>query len=338
MNVTVGFQLDPSVKVTDEYRRVVAEQFDGAVRGLAQANAATMAGAIHDARKRCKRLRAVFRLVRPAMGDRRYRSLDQSVRDAARELSTTRDAAALIDAFDALVGAHGADPAEEGLRVARLGFETRLAALGSGDADEDPVCRARERLEIAAGLAQRVSLSETGFAALAGGLAHTYQQGAAALAGLRKTGSIERSHDWRKAVKYTWHHLELLEGTAPSTLDPAARVFHQVADALGDAHNLAVLIEAVEGSPAAFGGQDSVRPLVEMAEESRADLEARAISVGVRLYAETPKAFARRLRGYWQAAAKVGPERVAGELSDVAPPPGERPPANAEARNLSLIS
>ena len=154
------------------------------------------------------------------------------------------------------------------------------------------------------------------------------------MAGLRKTGSIEESHDWRKAVKYTWHHLELLEGTAPSILDPAARAFHQVADSLGDAHNLAVLIEAVESSPAAFGGQDSIRSLVEMAELSRVDLEARAISLGMRLYAETPKAFGQRLRRYWVAAAKVGPEQPVGELSEVVPNP---PPANAEARNLSLI-
>jgi CHAD domain-containing protein len=331
----MGFQLDPTAKVTDEYRRVVAEQFEGAIGGLAAATDETMAPAVHDARKRCKRLRAVFRLVGPAMGARRYRSLDASVRDAARELSTTRDAAALLDAFDALLAAHGADPRQESLRVAREGFGSRLAALASGDTDTDPVRRARERLEIAAGLAQKGSLDGSGFAVLADGLADTYRRGAKAMAGLRKTGSIEESHDWRKAVKYTWHHLELLEPTAPSVLDPAARAFHQVADSLGDAHNLAVLIDTVEGSPAAFGGHDSIRSLVEMAEVSRVDLEARAISLGMRLYAETPKAFARRLRSYWAAAAKVGPERPVGELSEVVPTP---PPANAEARNLSLIS
>ena len=332
----MGFQLDPTVEVTDEYRRVVGEQFEGAIGGLTAATADTMAAAVHDARKRCKRLRAVFRLVGPAMGARRYRSLDTSVRDAARELSTTRDAAALLDAFDALLAAHGANPGEESLRVARDGFETRLAALASGDTDTDtdPVRRARERLEIAASLAQKVSLDGSGFAVLGDGLADTYRRGAKAMAGLRKTGSIEESHDWRKAVKYTWHHLELLEGSAPSVLDPAARAFHQVADALGDAHNLAVLMETVESSPAAFGGHESIRSLVEMAEQSRVDLEARAISLGMRLYAETPTAFARRLRRYWAAAGRVGPERPVGELSEVVPTP---PPANAEARNLSLI-
>jgi CHAD domain-containing protein len=333
----MAFQFDPTLKVRDEYRRVVGEQFDGAVAGLSGATPDTLGAAVHDARKRCKRLRATFRLVRPALGERRFRSLDVSVRDAARELSTSRDAAALLDMFDALLAAHGVDRAAAGFRAARGGFETRLASLSTGEADPDarPVHRALEQLRAAAGLAQQSELDASGFAALQPGLAATYGQGASALDRLRRTGSIEASHDWRKAVKYTWHHLELLEATAPSVLDPAARAFHQVADALGDAHNLAVLVETVQTSPPSFGGPEVIGPLCEMAEQSRADLEDRAITLGVRLYAETPRAFANRLRGYWSAARKIGPERPTGELSDVTPGP---PPANAEARNLSLIS
>lgn len=324
----MGYNIDPEQDVGDEFRRVALWEFEATLNHLLDPGSAGLAVAIHESRKSCKRLRALFRLVRPSISDRRYRTLNAGVRDAARELSASRDAQALVAMFDDLVTAHGGDPEDPTGRFAsvRAGLESRGP---DGDWDEPngpprPLVRARERLELARDVVATTRLAGEGFAAVQGGLAATYKRGRKAMAGLRQEGTAEQSHEWRKAVKYTWHHLQLLEGTAPSVLAPAAQRFHQLSDALGDAHNLAVLRQTLEASPAAFGGDEAVEPVLAMAALSRAELEQRAIRLGLRLYAERPAPFAGRLQAYWEAQRHAGDELPTGELAKVTEDPSLR--------------
>ena len=69
------------------------------------------------------------------------------------------------------------------------------------------------------------------------GLSATFGDGRQALLAFRKAPSPTRSHEWRKSVKYSWHHMELLQTTAPSLLTPMGECLHDLSDALGDAHN-----------------------------------------------------------------------------------------------------
>jgi hypothetical protein len=64
-----------------------------------------------------------------------------------------------------------------------------------------------------------------------------------------------------------------------------------------------------------------VEPVVVMAGRSRADLERRAVRLGLRLYAEPPRAYARRLHAYWRAELQAGDELPTGELADVTEDP-----------------
>jgi CHAD domain-containing protein len=173
-----------------------------------------------------------------------------------------------------------------------------------------------ERLELVAELTARTNLRGRGFDVLRKGLAATYGDGRRALGNLRAEPSAELSHEWRKSVKYTWHHVELLGKAAPSVLTPLADALHDLSDALGDAHNLAVLGDLVSEHPTRFGGPATADRVAKMAADSRADLEHRAVRLGLRVYAESPKAFGRRMGAYW-AAAGDGPELVTGELADV---------------------
>src|SRR6202012_1419562 len=57
---------------------------------------------IHVARKNFKRLRALLRLVRPAIGESRYKGENEEFRTASRPLSEIRDAKALVEALSRL--------------------------------------------------------------------------------------------------------------------------------------------------------------------------------------------------------------------------------------------
>jgi hypothetical protein len=219
--------------------------------------------------------------------------------------------------FDALLLAHGVQLPDAPLGSVREGLTDRVAGPEWDDAGAAALLRASERLEVAREAVEVTKLRLDGFKALRDGAATTYREGRHALDRLRREASSEQSHEWRKVVKYSWHHLELLERTAPSVLRPAGASFHQLSDALGDAHNLVVLAELLEGSPASFGGPLAIEPALRMAKASRAELEGRAIRLGLRLYAEPPKAFAGRLHAFWRAERTVGSELPTGELSDI---------------------
>jgi CHAD domain-containing protein len=327
----MSFRIEPGKPVGEEFHRIVLDEFEATLAHLRDPEAAGLAVAVHEARKSCKRMRALFRLVRPSIPDRRYRALNANVRDAARELSATRDAQALVDMFDDLVAAHGADP-DGDLIIVRKGLEERVGDVaevvwGETAGPPRPLIRACERLELARDTGVSTRVSGDGFRALRGGLAATYRRGRRALRALQRDGTPEQSHEWRKAVKYSWHHLQLLEGTAPSVLEPTASRFHQLSDALGDAHNLAVLREVLDHHPARYGGPEATEPVLAMAALSRADLEHRAIRLGLRLYAEPPRAFARRLHAYWRAERQAGDELRTGELADITGHPDPAAPA-----------
>ena len=318
----MSFRIEAGKPVSEEFRRVALDEFEVTLAHLNDPDAAGLAVAVHEARKSCKRLRALFRLVRPSIPDRRYRPLNAGVRDAARELSASRDAEALVAMFDDLLAAHEADP-DGDLAIVRKGLEELAAdaAWTESDGPPRPLVRARERLELARDTLVRTPVAGDGFPALRGGLAATYRRGRKAMWALQQGGTAEQSHEWRKAVKYSWHQLQLLQDTAPSLLAPTASRFHELSDALGDAHNLAVLRAVLEGTPSRFGGVGTIDPVLAMAALSRADLEQRAIRLGQRLYAERPRAFTRRLHAYWRAERSVGDELPTGELADIGDQP-----------------
>jgi CHAD domain-containing protein len=71
-------------------RRIAHEQLNKACEQLDRADSAELGEAVHDVRTRCKKLRGLIRLVRPAMKDVEYRSANTAFRDAARLLSPIR--------------------------------------------------------------------------------------------------------------------------------------------------------------------------------------------------------------------------------------------------------
>ena len=81
--------------------------------------------AIHDTRKALKRLRALVRLLRAELGERRYKREHAILRDAARRLAGARDAEVMVGTLDALLERH---PRELGRRRQLIELRKRLVA------------------------------------------------------------------------------------------------------------------------------------------------------------------------------------------------------------------
>ena len=96
----MAFCLAPNESVESGIKRIVCEQI---AKAISEATNTHMDRheAVHQVRKRCKKIRATLRLVRPQLPDV-YRLENARFRDAARHFSSIRDATVMVDSLDTL--------------------------------------------------------------------------------------------------------------------------------------------------------------------------------------------------------------------------------------------
>ena len=83
-------------------KRLARKQMDRALDQLSVPTRSVGDEAVHDARRRFKRIRALLRLVRKSLGKRRYNRENACFRDAGRPLTEVRDAQVLVVTFEEL--------------------------------------------------------------------------------------------------------------------------------------------------------------------------------------------------------------------------------------------
>jgi len=80
---------------------------------------------VHQVHKRCKKLRGLLRLVRPALAGDTWSRENAALRDAQRLLSDLRDAAAHIETLDALLASGAGRVDTQVVETARAELMTR---------------------------------------------------------------------------------------------------------------------------------------------------------------------------------------------------------------------
>lgn len=289
------YRLKRTEDTDDAIRRVARERADEAVE-LLRDHDADPVEAVHEARKDVKKLRAVLRLARPSLG-KTYRRENDRYRDAALELSDARDAQVRAATIEALADRFADDPPAGG-------WAALQDAVAGSPPDQRQLKRARERAagQIMEGEEAIDSwpINGDGFALVEGGLRRAYARGRTRFRAARAEPSDEVLHDWRKRSKDLWYQLRLLCEAWPGVLQATADEAHELADRLGDDHDLAILGDYLHERPgvAAPPQLEHLRKLIAV---RRDELQSEAYAYGERLYAEKPKRFVARIRLYWQA-------------------------------------
>jgi CHAD domain-containing protein len=298
----VSFRFRASEAVAKGVKRLVRRETRKALDKLTGEDLVSPVEAVHDARKRFKKVRALLRLVRDALGSKVYRRENAAYRDAGRPLTEVRDAVALVETVDDLAE-HFADevPLEPflHLREALLARQREVQRRVLEEQDTlaqvaDAVGKARKRV-------RDWEIEPDDWSALEGGLRRMYGRGAEAFAAARAEPADEVLHEWRKRVKDLWHQLQLLQPVRPRVMDRLADQAHALADDLGDDHNLAVLRGLFRDEREWFDDPAAVEAVLPLLERRRADLQRSAFERGEQVYREPAEAFAERVGGYWQA-------------------------------------
>ncbi len=286
------YKFDPTAQTTEAaFRAIALSQLDEALLDL-QKGDADGRSVVHEARRRCKKLRGLLRLVRPVFPG--YARENAAIRDAAALLSHLRDAEVLHETVK--------DLADWRKTEALRRIEWKLAD------EHDPAQDARLgefRLHLAA-VRARVpdwSLKKTGREAVLPGLRLTYQQARVRMERAAATHDPLDFHEWRKANKYHGFHLDLLKRVAPDILPGDAELVDRLSALLGQHHDLNVLSEAVAQNPGRFGEAGDVTELSDAIGARMDEIARDAFRLGRQILAEKPRAVQQRFATYWKDAA-----------------------------------
>ena len=294
-----AFRLRRGEDAGDGVRRIARGQLDLAGEQLDAGTGVRgdLDGAVHETRKAFKRLRALVRVGRDALGDEAYRRENTIFRDAGRKLSGARDAAVLVQTLDDLTARYRDeldDDAFAGLRDV-LATEAAQASRALAD-DRTAVAEVQGTLEATRRRVGGWPLPDDGgLAILEPGFERIYRRGRRALKAARKDPDTESLHELRKRAKDLWHAAQVLRPAAPKPMKQLARRAHALSDVVGDDHDLAVLRAAARERHATLAPGE-LALLERLIARRRRRLQRRALAQGRRLYARKPGALGTLVR------------------------------------------
>lgn len=290
-----GYRLKDKEEPVEGIVRIATGRAEKALEALRRAGEGDdLAASVHSARKDLKKLRSVLRLVRPALGERQFSREHKRYRDAARRLSASRDAEVKLRTLSALEERSGKELPGEAVNAWRALLAAEREELGDVGKLATQLQGAMGEIEVGRDEIARWKLSGDSWGLVAPGLGRTYKRGRREMKRVRDGHEAGDVHQWRKRVKDLWYQLRLLAGMWPALLGETAGQAHDLADLLGDHHDLTVLGDDLQTRE--MGDERKILTAIERRQE---ELLASALDLGERLYAEKPKAFLRRLSAYW---------------------------------------
>jgi len=282
-------------------RRIAAEQIDLGL-SLLQGNGDQVA-AIHETRKSLKRLRALLRLIRPAIGEDVFRQENAALRAIGLSLSGARDRHVLLETLDKLDASVGFGRRGVADKMRRSIAETNgVEAFLTMQQAHDRLVEAKARLA-------ELKINGEGFDIVGGGLERSYRRACRAFANAYAHPSDEGFHEWRKGAQAHWRQMVLLARAWPDYLGARAMEARTLSQIIGDDHDLALLIAFAHSEAAGLNVEQAA--VVESAARQRQGmLRAMARPRGERLFAASPKRLRKSIATYWDAAAALKAQEV----------------------------
>lgn len=318
----MAFRFKLGEPIEKGFRRIGADQIE-------RARAQIAAGAdpvteVHEARKAIKRVRALLRLGREGLGEAVFQTENARFRAIAVQLAPARD----THVINATLIKLAADaPADLAASIAR--FKEAAIEGGNGAQPLADVARPLADLERAQNRFRRLRLSPDTFDTIQRGMVRNYRRARKLAAAAYEERDDETFHSWRKGVQAYWRHMQLLSRAWPEQFDAGVAVARELSQILGDDHDLALLAARLAAVPDGALAEADRRVIEHQIRTRQERLRRAAHPRGALIFAETPKAFGRRIGAIWHAGvAKHSIDAALVEREEGAPP---RPAARSAA-------
>ncbi|WP_166435180.1 CHAD domain-containing protein [Christiangramia sabulilitoris] len=292
----MSYLLNNDQSLKNNITSIAAEEIEGCMEAL---NNLEIHEAIHDIRKRLKKLRALARLVRHDLSEVHFKEINRYYRDLGREISEIRDLSAHLETIEFLDERYGKflyanffKPVTNLLQKERTQL-TRVMVKNQFFTEHLP-----EKLKYAQNDLLNWPLQATDMQVILPGIEKVYKRGKKALEKAYNNPSMENFHEWRKRVKYLWYQTLLLQDSWPEYFETLEAEIHLLADHLGNDHDLILLQHKI--SSEAFKSIDPQRLELMQALIDRYSqgLRNEAKIKGELIYAETPEDFSKRIGSY----------------------------------------
>jgi CHAD domain-containing protein len=291
----MGYYIETGEELPAAISRIATEQRDKARAALRKKD--DRGQSVHTARKHFKKLRGLVRLARDELGEQNYKKQNVYYRDMGRTLAGLRDADTLLEALQLLKDTYQDqlktpvfDEINEMLREERDQIREEVAEKNS------PQKTVLEELEKSDAFIDKLILAPESWGPLLVSLKRVYKRG---LKGYRKSleePSTEDLHEWRKRAKYLWYHFRLLQKAWPPVFEGMIKETHELSNLLGDHRDLTLLKNKIEQLDNL--NPKSVLVIEAVSARHRQTLFEQAQVLGRKIYAETPKAFCKRMSQY----------------------------------------
>jgi len=301
----MAFRIRPDRAFTAEFRHVAEHQLRQAIRFLEESPDGPHE-AVHDARKKFKRVRGLYRLIQPDAKEFRQRE-NARIRDMARSLSVVRDATALVETVDYLASQAGAPEELAALHFASRALIERRDRIAHEETDLPAKMAAaaqtcHEAIEALRDLDLDDSPRRTA-RRLAKVWRKQLSRAAADLVACEEGGDAEAFHDLRKVGQTYWMHLALLSDLWSSAMRAKQREAKTLVDMLGHEHDLSVLTQVVNESPELFGDSETLACLIGAIIARQQELRLKAVVQAKLVFADDADTEAARIALLWKEAA-----------------------------------
>lgn len=252
--------------------------------------------AIHRARRAIKRIRALLRLAKPALGGA-FKKPNGRWRDAGRSLAGSRDGAVMLATYDKVADACADLPAKQVSSIRK-----KLTG-GAGHGDGAPgrgggaILDSIERAERSVAKLRWPRSDDDLFE----GLLRTQQR----LRQCRKSACAdprsEKLHEWRKRLKDDAAQAGLLRSVLARDLAVRWEQSKELAEILGEEHDLTVLHHRLAELTAPRGTKGTRDRLLRRIEEKREERCRAALERGDAMDSPRPKALAGEVIACWRS-------------------------------------
>jgi CHAD domain-containing protein len=299
----MSYRIEPGLPVTAEVRRIATSEIEAALEALSASRTTPETG-LHACRKRIKKLRALFRLVRA--GDEAFcRAENIRYRDIARSLAGAREDTALIETVDRLAKSFPGQTRGGKLDAVRAALVARRDARAHERSDlEETINAAVYGCELGRLALADIALPDEPQAAadmLAEGARKTMRRARRALRAAGKRGRVEDFHDLRKAAKAHWLHVQLLHRFWPPPVRRRRKALDALGERLGELNDVFVLQGLIASEPGELGPEESLPLLLRLLKRSEKSLRKQCLRKASDLFGDAPKAG--KIAGRYQAGA-----------------------------------
>ncbi len=296
--IVMPYRLTSGESLDEGLARIAEEQALKAAE-LLKADGAS-AYALRKARARFKKVRAVLRLGRHALGEA-YAKENIRFRDAGRLIAVARDADAAVTAAEGLF-AVAASVAEEEAASALLAHLVRKRRKIR--ADETSTTRDVERAaRMARAGAKAVAKLDwpSRFAEVSPAIAKSYARARRTMLAALDSGDIEMFHEWRKDAKHHFRHEQIFAGLWPGVLDSRVSELSRLGRILGSLADYQLLEESAAAWSPTKTHRDNRRRVMSLIDDKMIAAMAAARDLGDHLFKDKPSHMRAAHEALWAA-------------------------------------